>query len=343
MAMTRIALVQGEKRYENVAQALRLIADQVDLGAARYLLIKPNFVSTCRQIAATHVEAVRALLDFLRARYDGPIVIAEGAAVSNTMEGFRHFGYLPLVEAYDVVLLDLNADETVPVTVYDRRFRPLTLRVARTVVEADYRISVGPPKTHDTVVVTLALKNMVMGALVNPRARGGDGRLVGRPETLRRLREMQVLRWQGMAGASGSGDHGSHKMAMHQGYPAINLNLALIAPRVAPHLAVIDGYVGMEGSGPTAGDPVTWRIALAGTNPLAVDWLTTRLMGFDPERVGYLHHLRQMGLWPDPEAVEVVGNADPEAVTRSFRPHPSTDHQYHWQLPRRVQSSVLGP
>ena len=55
----------------------------------------------------------------------------------------------------------------------------------------------------------------------------------------------------------------SDKMKMHQSYPVINLNLALIAPLVAPHLTVIDAFEAMEGNGPTEGTPVPLRLALA--------------------------------------------------------------------------------
>lgn len=49
------------------------------------------------------------------------------------------------------------------------------------------------------------------------------------------------------------------KSACHAGYRGTNLNLYKLAPYVAPHLAVIDGYQGMEGNGPVSGDRVEWR------------------------------------------------------------------------------------
>jgi uncharacterized protein (DUF362 family) len=259
-------------------------------------------------LAATHVDAVRAVLEFIRARFDGPVLVAEGAAVSSTWDGFRNYGYQSLVDEYGVTLVDLNADDVLPVTVYDRRLSPLTVYLARTVVEAGYRVSVGPPKTHDAVVVTLSIKNIVMGALVNPRA---APRGAGTPGVAR----------------------GSSKMAMHQGHPAINLNLALVAPYVWPHLAVIDGWQGMEGSGPCSGDPVDWRVALAGTDALAVDMLTASLMGFDPEQIGYLRHCRVLGLgMGDLAQIGVAGNASPEDVRRAFVPHPAYESQLKWQI-----------
>ena len=331
-----VGLVRGEDRYRNAAAALACVADQVRLDAVRCVLVKPNFVSVSRQVAATHVDAVRAVLDFVRARYSGRVVVAEGSALSTTWDGFRNFGYGPLVEEYGVELIDLNADGVVPVQVYDRRLRPRTVHLARTVVEADYRISVGPPKTHDLVIVTLAIKNMVMGALVNPRAVRRNG---GSPVLVHRLSGL-IPKWVWRSGLAEWGKGmilgrrgGSSKMAMHQGFPALNLNLALVAPRVWPHLALVDGWEGMEGEGPGAGDPVDWRVALAGTDPLAVDVLTAHLMGFDPEQVGYLQYCRRLGLGVGAVGeIEVVGNVTPVDVRRPFVPHPAYRRQLAWRL-----------
>jgi uncharacterized protein (DUF362 family) len=331
-----VALAHGESRRENVAEALDRIAQQVTLDNTHLVLVKPNFVSVTKQIAATHVDAVRVILDFIRAHYDGPIVVGEGAALSPTWSGFRNFGYEPLVEEYGVELVDLNADDVVPVQVYDRRLRPMTVHVARTVLEADYRISVGLPKTHDFVVVTLSIKNMVMGSLVNPRAvqRGGGALgVVRRVAQLapRQVRESGLAEWG--KGTLLGGPGGSSKMAMHQGIPVINLNLALVARCVWPHLAVIDGWQGMEGCGPGAGDAVDWGVALAGTDPLAVDVLTAHLMGFDPERIGYLQYCRELGLGVgEMGRIEVIGNAAPQDVQRAFAPHPAYRRQLDWHL-----------
>lgn len=102
----------------------------------------------------------------LRARYDGPIVLAEGPPAQPLEDALRGHGYLPLVRRYDLEVVDLNRDEPVPVRVYDCRLRPLWLRAARTLVESDCRISVAPIKTQSHVIFTGCLKNAIMGALV---------------------------------------------------------------------------------------------------------------------------------------------------------------------------------
>jgi uncharacterized protein (DUF362 family) len=332
-----VALVRGDGRYESVTAALESIADQVRLNRVRRILVKPNFVSTDCQLAATHIDAIRAVLGFIRDRYDGEIVVAEGAALSSTWEGYRNFGYESLADEYGVDLVDLNNDDnTVPVRVYDRRFRPITVHLARTVVDADYRVSVGPPKTHDLVIVTLSVKNMVMGALVNPQAARRSG---GMPRLMHSLVGLvPKWIWQSELAEWGKGVFlgrlgGSSKMAMHQGIPVLNLNLALVASMVWPHLAVIDGWQGMEGEGPGLGDPVDWCVALAGTDSLAVDVFAASLMGFDAEQIGYLQycHKLKLGIGRVKE-VDVVGNIAPQDVRYAFVPHPAYQRQLAWHL-----------
>ncbi len=331
-----VALTRGRSRTESVAGALEAIAKEVRLEGVRRVLVKPNFVRVDRPLAATHVDAVRAVLDFLRARWDGPIVVAEGAGVSPTREGFRRYGYEALVAEYDVELVDLNADASIPVRVFDRRLRPFPVELSRRVAEADFRVSVCPPKTHDAVGVTLAVKNIVMGSLVNRTLAGehGDRLRLATLERLapRRIRESRLAEWSKAALVGRL--TGSSKMAMHQGYAALNVNLARVAARAWPHLAVIDGWEGMEGSGPADGDLVPWRLALAGTDALAVDTLAAFLMGFDPAEIGYLRHCRRLGLGVgEVPRIAVAGNLAVEDARRPFTRHPTHHRQAGWWLP----------
>ncbi len=346
----RVALIRGDDRYDNIAQALELLTDSgrgstplaEALSGRKHVLVKPNFVTAHRPLAATHVDAVRAVLDFVREHYDGRVTIAEGPSIHRAAEGFRRYGYEPLARAYGATLMDLNHDEPFPVEVYDWKLRPLRLHLARTVVESDFRISVSPPKTHDVVIVTLSLKNMIMGALIsrhthNQTSKNGGGSYLGTakkilwrtvPLWVRQLPLVERVQFRAMSTLEPS-----DKMKMHQSYPIINLNLALIAPLVAPHLAVVDGFEAMEGNGPTNGTPVPLRLALASTDPLAADVVGAALMGFDAEHVGYLHYCRRIGLGTgDLNRIEIVGNSTLADCAHPFRPHSAIHRQRRWKL-----------
>jgi uncharacterized protein (DUF362 family) len=79
------------------------------------------------------------------------------------------------------------------------------------------------------------------------------------------------------------------------------------------YFSVIDGVVGGEGEGPLHPDAYQSGVLLAGLNPLAVDWVGTRLMGFDPARIAlYRNAVEQMRDWiPDfeVERCRVLTNA----------------------------------
>ena len=301
-----VALSRSDSHYDGVLRVLNLLADRIvdDMKKAKVILIKPNFVSTHVSLSATPVDSVKALIDFIY-KYVGRrhIIIAEGPALGSIDTALRNYGYIDLKDEYDVEFFDINEDPEYEVfKVYSRSLRgDVKVRVSKTVLEADYRISICRPKTHDTVVVTLSVKNMVMGAIM-----------------------------------------GSDKSKMHQGYIAINMNIAEMARYLMPELAIIDGYVGMEGNGPVGGSPVKWGVALAGTNPVEVDALTAWLMGFEPEDVGYLFFLNKMGYGEiNPRNINVIGE-DPANFRTKFTPHRTYRSQLSWRDRKEEGLRILG-
>ena len=287
---SKVALTKGNDRKTNVANALDLIADQIDISNRENILIKPNFVSTRDQATATHVDAVRAVVKFLRKYTSKPITIGESAALGNAAQGYSNYGFLPLVKEFGVRLIDFNDGDYVEVEAYDKNFKPLSLYLSRTTMESDCRISVCLPKTHDMVIATLSLKNIVVGSL--------------------RI-----------------------KNAIHQTYPAMNVNLYQMAKHVAPHLAVIDGFTGMEGNGPVFGDTIELGLAIASTDFLAADTVGARIMGFDVDEIGYLHYCKTQGLGAgDLDDIEILGEKLQDCITKKFRPHSGHANQSKWHV-----------
>jgi uncharacterized protein (DUF362 family) len=309
----------------------------IDLRDRRRVLIKPNLVSVRRQLASTHVDALRATLDWLRERYDGPVIIGEGAAMAPTEEGFRNFGYDALANTYGVQLVDFNADErTYPLRVYDHRLRPQTLALSATAVESDFIISVGPPKTHDLVMITASIKNVVLGTLIDRDAscpRTGSSIL----PILWKLYSMMPLQVKLLPIVDEmrlvfSRKSASDKARLHQSYPVIHLNIFLGARVIRPHLAVLDAWEAMEGEGPTQGDPVPLHAAVASLDPVAADAVAAHLMGFDPFEIGYLWYCHRAGLGQgDLESIQMVGNGDLQTLSRPFRRHSTYPRQRHWR------------
>jgi uncharacterized protein (DUF362 family) len=56
------------------------------------------------------------------------------------------------MKEYSVEYLDLNLDSTTTTAVYQVDGKEEKVRIANTALNADYRISVTVPKTHETVI-----------------------------------------------------------------------------------------------------------------------------------------------------------------------------------------------
>ncbi|RLE78739.1 MAG: hypothetical protein DRJ51_09035 [Thermoprotei archaeon] len=66
-------------------------------------------------------------------------------------------------------MIGLSEDEAEYYLIYNSSLeKRIRVPVSKAALEFDFRISVCRPKTRDTVIVTLSIKNMVMGAVQSP-------------------------------------------------------------------------------------------------------------------------------------------------------------------------------
>lgn len=315
---SKVALIRGENRRKNIHDALAALDDQIrpKLARKKYVVIKPNNVSTVNPLAATNADTLRGILDYLAPRFKGPVVIAESSA-GDTLEGFDNFGYHKVASEFrsqQVSLLDLNRDakyETLPLVDFDLHVVPV--RLAARLLDPDaFVICSAINKTHNTVVVTLSVKNMVLGAPLH-HAPG------------------ETPKW-------------NDKRKYHVGIRQTHYNMLLTAQRMAPHwgATVIDGFEGMEGNGPSSGTPVPHRIAIASTDFIAADRVAVEAMGVDSNWVGYLRYCDQVGIGNyDLAKIDVEGESI-AAVRRSYRLHADIERELEWMGPMRDLPPNLG-
>lgn len=305
-----VSLVQGENRQANVYQALMAVDDQVrpKLATARRVLIKPNNVGVEEPLCATHADTLRAILEYLGPRFKGPVAIAEASA-RDTWTGFRNYKYPEVVQEYKSMnpeLVDLNQEgKFVLQPVLDRNFHLIPVRLAARVVEpGTFVISSAMLKSHNYVVATLSIKNMVIGSPLHSMNPSGPGAF-------------------------------NHKRLFHAGFHIMHYNMLRTAQRLQPNwgVAVIDGFEGMEGNGPRLGTPVPHRIAIASTDFLAADRVGLECMGVDPRHVGYLQYSAQMGLGNyDLAKIDLHGPAI-ASVKKKYKLHEWVDEELHWMDP----------
>lgn len=301
---TRVALTTGNDRAQNVFAALKSLGPEIARAIGdRPVVVKPNNVSTDIQLAATHAGCLEGVLEFLKSIGKvGQAVIAESAAHAPTLEGFANFGYPRVAAKYGVKLVDLDQEPYDIMHVFDETdLRPHAVRMSRRLLDRNsYLVSAAMPKTHELVVTTLSLKNIILGAPVR-------------------------IDWD------------SDKRIVHGGGTyGINYNLFALAGRLHPHLSVIDGYEGMEGRGPTRGTPVDHRICVVSTDWLAADRVAAALMGIDLGKIGYLSYCAEAGLGEaDLKKIEIVGPPLKEHV-KTYELPPNMEEMLIWRKPPRA-------
>lgn len=293
--MSKVSLVSHTDSYQGTLKVLEPLKENLkaQLKDLEKIVIKINFVTMRYELATTPVDSVRAFVDFVEPFFNGEIIIAEEASIGNTKQGFEDHGFAQLAkEKKQVSLFDSAEDEVEDVKIIYPK-GDMVLPLAKIYTQSPFIVSMCRAKTHDTVVVTLSLKNLLVGAI------------------------------QGGLGARGK---------IHQGM-SINWILKEIAKYTYPNLSIIDGTIGMEGDGPTNGTPIEADWLLASTDPLAADSIATHLMGFDINDVGYLNLIHELGtgkLYPvDKERIEIIGS-EPNSLVINFKPHDSFERQRLW-------------
>jgi len=264
MSLAKRALVPSFARPASWVAIVRADSYQMDLGTLIFnalrefdlrlrdkrVVLKPNFVEPDPDgVINTHPAVIAAARESFLRLGAASVQVAEGPgherdteAIVETLRLRDFLGPLP------GVFVDLNLDEVRRVPLQTRASRLRELYLPRTVLEADFLVSLPKLKTHHWVGATLSLKNM-FGIV--------PGCCYGWPKN--------ILHWAGITGS------------------ILDINST-----VRPDFAIVDGIVGMEGNGPIQGTAKASGVLILGEDPVAVDATAARVMGLEPERIDYL-------------------------------------------------------
>lgn len=313
-----VAVIHGQDRRKNAYDALMAIDKELQpkLKQKKYVVIKPNNVSTRNQLASTHVDALRGIIDYISERFKGPVVIAESSA-GDTLQAYENFNYNRLISEYPqqkVKLVDLNQEEKFErITLLDADLHIVPARLAARLFDPDaFVICSAILKTHNMAIATLSVKNMVLGAPLHQ--------------------------------APGETERWNEKRKYHVGIRQAHYNMLITAQKMKPYwgATLIDGFEGMEGKGPGSGTPVDSRIAIASTDYIAADRVGVESMGINPEWPGYLKYCGQIGLGQyDLSKIDVTG-ASLADVRKSYKMHPDIERELQWQGPMNEVPINLG-
>ena len=88
----------------------------------------------------------------------------------------------------------------------------------------------------------------------------------------------------------------------------------------SPGLTIVDAVTAMEGFGPHGGTPVDLGLLIAGTGIVAVDTVSTHLMGIDPRSLAVLQIAAKLGLGSIDLSEMRVAGEDLDQVRKTFLP-----------------------
>lgn len=153
------------------------------------------------------------------------------------------------------------------------------IEIDQTIFEADVIINLPKWKTHAQMLLTLGVKNL-FGCVPGPR---------------------KAL-WHLKAGED-------HKIFAQM--------LVDIYHMIQPALTILDGVVGMEGSGPNSGHPISLGLLLASPDPLNLDQIVCDLLGIPRESLLTNQVAFEQGLGMD--GIIVVGERLEDVRIRQFK------------------------
>ena len=236
---------------------------QVDLSPARgkRVLLKPNIGRVAPPAAGitTHPQVVAAAIDAFR-EAGADVAIGESPILGvRTGEAFEAAGITLIARERDCVLIDMDARRFVEVPV-PNGVAVNSLKVCPEVLEYDLVVSIPVMKMHMHTGVTLAVKNM--------------------KGCLWRRSKVQF-----------------HMLPPVQGHAEkpIDIAIADMSSVLRPHLSIIDGTVGMEGLGPSAGQAKPLGVIVVSADAFAADAIGCKLMGMTAEDIPHLRIAAERG------------------------------------------------
>jgi len=196
---------------------------------------------------------------------DGPALDRDTQAILESVRLTEFTG--PLKFGLGADFVDLNIDDVERVSLETRASLLKELYLPKTVLGADFFVSMPKLKTHHWAGVTLSMKNL-FGIV--------PGSCYGWPKN--------ILHWAG-----------------------IDRSILDINAAARPDFVIVDGILGMEGNGPIQGNPKHTGVLLFGDDPVAADSTACRVMGLRPEKIDYLSRASTMLGHIEPSKIQQLG------------------------------------
>ncbi|HVH15884.1 MAG TPA: DUF362 domain-containing protein [Candidatus Angelobacter sp.] len=264
MQSSKVAIVRAGPSIPGAVAGIFELTGPPNLGNGSPVTIKLNlcFFRPYETGATTDPRVLEALIQYLRTRAnDLDIALIESDATSARADLlFKWLGFTNLATKLGVRTINLSNDKRIKVPLPETCHLK-ALWMPKTLLDADYSLSLAKLKTHGLTKITCALKNQF-------------GSIPYRGKS----------KW----------------------HPVLDQVIADANFAARPDFSIVDGIIAMEGvDGPDMGKPLVTNLLVGGEDPVAVDSVCARVMGFNPNSIGHIREAEKRSVGS--QRYEIVG------------------------------------
>ncbi len=253
-----VAITQSSDESAALLESLNLINAHELITNHDVVVITPNWVKKMQPETGVVVgnESLRTLIRFVKARNPSRIVVATGSGGDQTVNAMKGAEFDQVLQQEEVEFIDLNSGPFLRIDL--NHSRPNATSLNKLYEEMTCLISFTQLKTHEEATVSGAVKNI-------------------------------ALSWPPAS------EHGFPKKScgIHDNLHGF---ITAMAQSIPIDLAIVSANPAMVGTGPAKGVPVHTGLVIAGTDPISVDTVGARLLGYKPQGVHYLFEGGNIGL-----------------------------------------------
>lgn len=253
-----ISITYNTNENQAIMDGLNNIATHELIGPTDVVVITPNWVNHKKPQPESAVvvghNSLRLIIQYVKGLHPRRIVVATGSGGNPTPQVMKAVGYDQVIQSEGVEFIDLNEGPFTTVTLHNKR--PASTKINKLLEETTVLISFTQLKHHESATMSACIKNIALG--------WPPASIHGFPKK-----------------ALGIHDH-------------LHTFIAAMADVVPIDISILSCNPVMIGTGPTKGIPRHTGLVVCGTDPVSVDTVGARLLGFKPEAVQYLHLCDQL-------------------------------------------------
>lgn len=251
------------EKGDNEGKALEKALDQLPINniikSGDNVVITPNWVKDYKPSSGTVVgpDTLKRLIQYIKTKKPKSITIAVGSGGAKTPDVMKKSGYDKVIKDESIEFIDMNYGPYINLNINHSKMKYTPIN--EIINKADVIISFTQLKMHEEATITASIKNIAMG--------WPPAEIHGYPKK---------------------------KTGIHDDLHGF---ISCMMNKIPIDLSIVSCDKAMIGTGPTDGIPVdTNGLIIVGTDPVAVDTIGARFLGFLPQAIAYLYKLYNDGI-----------------------------------------------